>query len=226
MLAVEPPLLLLLLPQLILLPPVQIVQGDAQDKRRQHGEHHDHNVMVDRLPLLLDGLHRHIAHQEDRPAVDRPHVVEGVGSPDIVIKQDVPPGAQAVLHLRLDLRILNIVRAVKIVQIQVSRAALSHSLGLQNKALALRVHDIQRRLLAVKSVGKRPVYGVIHILGIKGPDSLSVPLDRAFDGVGPCSHMVQIGLGDRHSCDRSACGEIQTFLSERLPGIGYSLRPA
>ena len=102
LLAVEPALLLLLPVQLILLPPAEIVEEDAQQKSDQHRGHHDEDVLVDGPALLLDGLHGHVAHQKDGSAVHRPHIVEGVPAPDVVVKEDVLPLLQTVLHLRLD----------------------------------------------------------------------------------------------------------------------------
>ena len=223
LLAVELPFLLPLPAQLFLLFPVQIVQGDAQGEGGQQRGHDDHDVLVDRPALLLDGLNRHIAHQEDGAAVYRPHVIECVHLPNIVVKQDVPALAQAVCHFRLDCRILNVVCPVEICQVQVSRAALAHSLGLENKALALGVHDVQRRLLVVKPFGGEGlVDGVVDILGVEGPNLLAGPFHGALYGVGPGAHVVHIGLGDRQPRDRSARGEVQVLLGKTLPGVGES----
>ena len=224
LLAVELPLRLLLPAQLFLLSPVDVVQADAQEEGRQQRAHHNHDMLVDRPPLLLDGLHRHIAHQENPPAVHRPHVVEGVDLPDVVVEQQVPSGAQAVLHLLPDLRVLDVVRPVKVVQVQVSRAALAHPLGLEDKALALCVHDVQGRLLVVKPVGEGLVDGVVDIFGIEGPDDLLLPHHRALDGIGPGAHIVQVGLGDLHPHHRAAGGEVQLLPGEDLPRVGDPLR--
>ncbi len=75
LLAVDFPLRLPLRPLALLLPPVPVVQEDAQGKCRQQRGHHNHDMLVDAPALLLDGLQGHIAHQENRPAVHRPHVV-------------------------------------------------------------------------------------------------------------------------------------------------------
>ena len=146
--------------------------------------------------------------------------------PDIVVKQGVPTCFQAVLHLRLYLRVLDVVGPVEVAQVEVARVALAHPLGLQDKPLALRVHDVQRSLFIVKAVGKGLVDGVVHILGIEGPDGLAVPLYGAFDGVGPGAHVVHIGLGDLHPQHRATGREVQALLREGLPGVGDTLGPA
>ena len=104
-------------------------------------------------------------------------------------------------------------------------AALAHSLWFEDKPLALRVHDIQRRLFVVKPIlGKRLVDRVVDILGIEGSNDLPVPLHWAFYGIGPGSHIIQIGLRNRHPRHRPACGEVQPLLGKLLPGIGHPLR--
>ena len=105
-----------------------------------------------------------------------------------------------------------------------SRAPLAHSLGLQDEPLGLRVHDVQRRLPVVKSVGKRFVNGVVDILGVESSNFTAIPLDGALNGIGPGSHVIQIRLGNRQIHDGSAGGEIQIFSGEGLPGVGYALR--
>ena len=117
LLAVQLPLRLLLLPELILLPPAEVVQQDAQEEGRQHGGYHDENILADGSPLLLDGLDGHVAHQEDGAAVYRPHVVQRLHVPDIVVEKNVLPASQARVYLRPDLRVLNVVGAVEIGQI-------------------------------------------------------------------------------------------------------------
>ena len=224
LLAVDPALVLLLPAQLLLLPPAAVVQGDAEEKGRQKRSHYDHDILVDGPALLLDGLHRHIAHQEDGPAVDRPHIVQGVYIPDVVVKQRVAPLVQAGLHLRLDVRVLDAVGPIKIRQVQVARAALAHPLGLEDKALALRIHDVQRGLLVVKAVGQGLVDGVVDIFGIQRSDGLAVPLHRALYSIRPGPHIVQIGLGDRQAVYRAARGEIKPFLGEPLPVVGDAFR--
>ena len=201
LLAVEPALRLPLPPELILLPAAQIVQADAQEKGRQHGDHDDDDVLTDRPPLLLDGLHGHIAHQEDRPAVHRPHVVEGLDVPDIVIEKDVLPALQAGLHLFVYLRVLDTVGPVEIAEVQVSRVPLPHPLGLEDEAAALRVHDIQRRLFVVEAVRQGPVHGIVDILGVERPDLHSVPGHGTLDRIGPGPHIIEVGLGHRQPHD-------------------------
>ena len=166
LLTVDLPLRLPLPAQLVLLPPVDVVEENAQEEGHQHGEHNNGDVLVDGPALLLDGLHRLIAHQVDGPVVHRPHIIEGVNPPDIVIEQDVPPCAQGVGHFRLDLRVLDAVGPVKVRQIQVARGALAHPLGLEDKPLAGRVHNIQQRLPVIKFLRKGPVYGVVDIFGV------------------------------------------------------------
>ena len=225
LLAVEPALLLLLPVQLILLPPAEIVEEDAQQKSDQHRGHHDENVLVDGPALLLDGLHGHVAHQKDGSAVHRPHIVEGVPAPDVVVKEDVLPLLQTVLHLRLDGRVLNAVGPVEVGQVQVPRVPLPHPLGLEDKPPALRVHDIQGCLLVVESAGQGSVHSVVDILGVERSDGPPVPLDGAFDGVGPGAHVVDVGLGHRHAVHGSPCGEVQALLGKPLPGVGDALGP-
>ena len=62
LLAVEPTLLLPLLSHPLLLPPVEIIQQNTQEKRSQHDRHHHCDVLIHRPALLLDGFNRHIAH--------------------------------------------------------------------------------------------------------------------------------------------------------------------
>ena len=219
-----PALLLPLLSHPLLLPPADIVQQHAQEKRAQHSGHHQNDILINRPSLLLDGLHRNIAHQENTSPVHRPHIVEGVLSPDVVVKEDIPPLVQTRGHLQADIRVLDVVGPVEVVQLQMAGAALPHPLGLEDKPFALRVHDIQRRLLIIKPVGgKGTVYGVVDILDVKRPQLLSVPLHRAFDGIGPGAHIIHIGLGHRHPGHSSPGREVQPRLGEGLPGVGEAL---
>ena len=214
------PLQLLILPKLILLPPITIVEIDAQKERHQHGGHHGDDIIGDNPPLPLNGLQRHVARQKDRPVVDRPHVVEGLYAPDVVVEKDVLPVFQALLHLRVDIRVLDAVRPVEIGQVEVARAPHPHALGLEDEPLALRVHNIQRRLLVVEALRKGLVNGVVDILGIEGSDLLPVAHNRALDRIGPGAHMVDIGLGNRQPHDCAAGRKVQILRSKLLAGIG------
>ena len=91
LLAVKFSFLLLLFSQFVLLLPVEVVEQNAKKKRRQHGDHHDDDILVNGSSLLLNGLHRHISHQENSSTIYRPHIVEGVYPPDIVVKKEVFP---------------------------------------------------------------------------------------------------------------------------------------
>ena len=224
LLVVNRPLLLPLLADFVLLPPVQVIQKDAQKECRQHSRHDDEKVLVHRLPLLLDGLHRHIAHQENRAVIYRPHIDEGPDPPDIVVEQDIFPALQALLHIGLDPRIADVVSPVEIVQVQMARAALPHALGLEDEALALRVHDIQRGLFPIEAVGQGFIDGIVYIFHIERPYLLSLSLHGAFHGIGPCPHVVQVGLGDLHSRHGPAGSKIQPLLREGFPGAGDALR--
>ena len=86
--------------------------------------------MVDCPPLLLNGLHRDIAHQKNGAAVHRPHIVQRVHLTDVMIEQDIAPVEKAVLHLRLYIRLLNTIRPIKIRQVQMPGASHPHALGL------------------------------------------------------------------------------------------------
>ena len=142
-----------------------------------------------------------------------------------MIKQDIVSVFQALGHIRPGVRVLDVVGPVKILQIQVPRVPHSHALGLQNKTLALGVHNIEGGLLVIKAVRrKRTVNSVINILDIQGAQHRPIPLNRALDGVGPGTQVVQIGLGDGQAAHRPAGGEIQILLGEGLPGVGQALR--
>ena len=143
---------------------------------------------------------------------------------NVMVKQDIPSIFQAALHLFPNTRVLNLVCPVEVGQIQVARAAHPHSLGLQHKALAYRIHDIQCGLLVIKPVGKRPVNRIIDILRVERPNDLSILFDGTLYGIGPRAHIIHIGLGDRQSHDRTASGKIQSLLCKPLPGIGHTLR--
>ena len=54
---------------------------------------------------------------------------------------------------------MSLILAGEVAQVEVARIALAHPLGLQDKPLALRVHDIQRSLFVVKAVGEGLVDG-------------------------------------------------------------------
>ena len=108
-----------------------------------------------------------------------------------------------------------------------SRAALAHALGLEDKPLALRVHDVKGGLLVVEPVGgEGAVDGVIDVFHVEGAQGLPVPLHGALDGVGPGAHMVQVGPGNGHTGHLTPGGEIQPLLGERLPVVGDAIRPA
>ena len=109
-----------------------------------------------------------------------------------MVKQDILSLFKVLLHLRADLRLLNIIRPVKIIQIQVACAPPAHALGLQDKALALRIHNIQRSLLVVKPVRQGFVNGIVNIFGVESPNFLPIPQDRALYGIGPRPHIIHI----------------------------------
>ena len=142
LLVVEPALLLLLPAEELLLPPAEVVQQHAQRESDQHGGDDDDDILIDGPPLLLDGVYRHIAHQEDRPPVHGPHIIESVRIPDIVVEQGVPALFQTLFHLCPDLQIADVIGPVEIDQVQVACAPLSHPLGLQNEPFALCIHDV------------------------------------------------------------------------------------
>ena len=141
-----------------------------------------------------------------------------------MVIQKILPVFQALVHLFANLLILNVIRPVKIVQVQMPGAAHPQPLGLEDEALALRVHNVERGLLVIEPVGKGFVDGVIDVLGIERPDFLSVPLYGAFYGIGPGPHVIQIGLGNREPHHRPAGGEVQALLCKRLPGVGNAFR--
>ena len=83
-----------------------------------------------------------------------------------MVKQDILSIRQALPDLPLQILLLDIVRPVKVRQIQVARIPFPHPLGLEDKPLAGRVHNIQQRLPVIKFLRKGPVYGVVDIFGV------------------------------------------------------------
>jgi hypothetical protein len=181
--------------------------------------------VVDCPALLLDGLHRHIAHQVDGAVVDRPHIIKCALIPDVVVKQDILSIRQALPDLPLQILLLDIVRPVKVRQIQVARIPFPHPLGLEDKSLALCVHNIQRCLFIVKTGGgKGAVQKIIHVFNIQPRNLRPVPDYGALQGISPCPHIVEVGLGHGQTVYRTACGKIQSRLGKDVPGIGNALR--
>ena len=101
------------------------------------------------------------------------------------------------------------------------RAAHPHPLGLEDKPLAFRIHNIEGGLFVVKAIWKGVVQGVIDIFHIKGGYLLPILYNGRFYGVGPGAHMVDIGLGNRQPCHRSTRRKIQPSLGKHFPGVGY-----
>ncbi len=214
------PLHLPLLTDFVLLLLAERIQQATQQKRGQHDENHDENILIDRSALLLDSVQRHIADQKDRPVVDRPNIVQRFHIADIVVKENVLPVFQSGLHFGPQLRALNAVGPIKIFQIQMPCVALPHSCGFEHKPLGFRVHDIKSGLFVVKAVGQRTFQGIIGVFHIEVADGFAVPDHGAFHGIGPSAHVIDIRLGDRQPLHRPFHREIQSFRCERFPTVG------
>ena len=74
-----------------------------------------------------------------------------------------------------------------------ARAALPHPFRLQHEALALRIHDVEDRMVIIEPIRQGPVQVVIDIFDVEGPDLLPRLYHRAFHRIGPGPHIVHIG---------------------------------
>ena len=178
----------------LLLPGIHVIQDNTQKECDQHGYHNDENILVDCLSLPLDCFHRHITNQKNSPVIDRPHIIKCIFLPDIVVKQEIIPRIKTFGNLPLYLFILDAVRPVKIVQVQMPRVPLSHPLWFQDKALARGIHNIKCCFFIIKFVWKGFINRIVYIFGIEHPDFLPIPLDRAFYCIGPRPHIVYVRL--------------------------------
>ena len=202
---------------------IKVIDQAAQEKGDQHNRNNDKNILIDRAAFLLDCLNRHITNQIDRPAIHRPHIIQGIFISDIMIKHDILVLFQACLHFLAKPFLLNGVGPIKICQIQMPRAPLPHSLRLQDKTFRFRIHNIEHCFFVVKSLRKRPVKGIINVLYIKRPNLLFTFHNRTLNAVSPCSHIVQIRLRYRQSVDCSPGRKIQFFLCKHFSRAGYAL---
>lgn len=140
-----------------------------------------------------------------------------------MIKHDILSILHTVLYFGPELLILNIICSVKIFQIQMSRAALSHSLWFQHKPFRFRIHNIEHGLFIIKSFRKRFVKRIISILHIKSSNFLLFLHDRAFEGIRPCPHVIHIGMGNRQPFYHAA-RKIQSLFGKNLSRTGNSFR--
>ena len=203
---------------------VKIIQHTAQEKGDQHHSHHDKDILVYGFSFLLDRLDRHIADQVNRSIVHRPHIIQSIFFPDIVIKQNIFPVFHAFSHFRLEVFLHNIICPVKILQIQMPGIPLPHSLWFQHQPFALRVHNIEHGPSIIKSVRKRLIQRIINILHIKRCDLLSVLYDGTFHRISPRSHIIQIGLRNRKPFHASPRRKIQLLFWKALSRIGNAYR--
>ena len=109
-----------------------------------------------------------------------------------MVKHDIASFTQARTHFCQQSFVLNIICPVEILKIQMTRVPLPHSLGFQDKALRLRIHDIQKCFLVVEPGRKRFVQRIIDIFHIKCRYFLPVLYDRTLHGICPCAHIIQI----------------------------------
>ena len=217
------PLGLLLFSDPALLSLIEIIQKTAQEKRDQHHDDHDINILIHSGPFLLDCINRHISDQIDASSIHGPHIVQCLFPPNIMIEHDFFAFFQAGVYLSHQLFIANIIGPVKIFQVQVPCIPLSHSLGFEDKTLCLRIHDIQHGFLIIKSGRQGSVQGVVDIFHIKHCHFLPVLYNRTFHSVCPCAHIIYIRLGNCHSIHLPAGGKVQLLLRKYFTVIGNPL---
>ena len=207
----------------LLLSLIQEIDQTAQKKRHQHHKDHDINIVVYCSAFLLYRFHRHIADQVHCAAVYRPHIVQRALAPDVMVKHKFPALFQALGNFLLQSGLLNIIGPVKVFQIQMPCAPLSHSCGFQHQPLTVGVHNIEHGPAIIKSLRQGLVQGVVDILHIERPSLPAFLFHRTLYSICPGSHMVQIGLGDGQAVHGSSCGEIQPFFRENFPLMGNAL---
>ena len=137
-----------------------------------------------------------------------------------MMKHDIPAFSQTRFHLCQQALILNIIRPIEILQVQMSRIPLPHSLGFQHKTLCLCIHKIQHRLLIVKSGREGTVQIIIDIFHIERGCFLAIAYDRALHRICPCPHIIYIGLGNGQAIHCPAGRKIKFFSRKYCSVIG------
>ncbi len=168
------------------------IQHTAEEECPQHNNYNNKDILVDRPAFLLDGFQRHIADQIDRTTVDSPHIGQGIYTADIMVKQYILAVFDTLCNFCPNIFLHDFVCIVKILQIEMACIAFARAFGFQHETLAVCVHDIEHCPAVIKPDRQGFFKGIINIFHIKPCDPLPVPFDRAFHGICPGSHIIQI----------------------------------
>ncbi len=211
-------------PDPVLLFLVKIVQNTADQKCDQHYSHNDKYILSYGLSFLLDSFDRHISGQIDQTVVYRPHIIQRPFSPYVMVKHNAFPVLHTLFHLGAKGLFVDVICPIKIQQIQMTRTAFPHSFWFQYKTLRFCVHNIEHGTVTVKPVRKGSVQRIISILYIERTDLLTVFHHRAFNGISPCTHIIQIRKGDCKPVYCISRRKFQSFFGKDFSRAGNPLR--
>ncbi|GFI42553.1 hypothetical protein IMSAGC018_00216 [Lachnospiraceae bacterium] len=192
LLIMDLPLRLTLLLYLSLLPFKKEIEYAPPNKSSKHHCNHDKHILIHRVALTLYGLNRHISNQVDHPLVHRPHINQRILILNVMVEHHVIPCTDLFIYRLLNFLLADLIRVVKILQIQMTCIPFSHSFGLHDELTACGIHQIERGFTVIEITGHRFVKGVVDILNIERCNLFVISYNRAFHSICPGSHIINI----------------------------------
>ena len=149
-----------------------------------------------------------------------PHIDQRFLPQHIMVEHQIAARPDTFCDLLLNVRLHNPVCPIKVLQIQAACFSVAYAFWFEYKSLGFGIHNIKHRVTVIKFFRQRFVKRIINIFHIQICRLFAIPDHRTFHGIRPCSHTIDICLGNRQSFHLVSRGKIKAVFPKHLSCTG------